>query len=192
MRTLTGGARPSLPTPTGPGAVPVHEVGGGKSAAVVGAAAHQPGLLRCPKHGWSAEPTLTQKYIGSHRAVLASARPPNAPIGPPRCPAPPPAGPRPCRTGWPSATPSPRTQRRPEAPPTASADESAEPRSGCCAGLTNQGPAGGARKYSLQTSCCRSRYLAAVFNGATAPSRALQRQPGKELIDLLRKSGRED
>ena len=44
---MTGGARPSLPAPTGPGAVPVHEVGGGKSAAVVGAAAHQSGLLRC-------------------------------------------------------------------------------------------------------------------------------------------------
>ena len=42
MRTLTGGARPSLPAPTGPGAVPVHEVGGGKSAAVVGATAGGP------------------------------------------------------------------------------------------------------------------------------------------------------
>ena len=70
MRTLTGGARPSLPAPTGPGAVPVHEVGGGKSAAVVGAAAHQPGLLRCPKDGWSAEPTLMQKV---HRLAQSRA-----------------------------------------------------------------------------------------------------------------------
>ena len=70
MRTLTGGARPSLPAPTGPGAVPVHEVGGGKSAAVVGAAAHQSGLLRCPKDGWSAEPTLMQKV---HRLAQSRA-----------------------------------------------------------------------------------------------------------------------